>query len=1714
MQILNRNYWMLAVAVHALSFQTGPPARGQGLVNLANRTAWVDAPVYDLEVGGLRLEGTNFLAQLYGARAGSSETNLRPVGPVVSFDSGALSGYFTTTNAVRAIPGVPAGSGALMQVRVWTAASGATYEAAVTRAAATRSPQDRFGKSTLMITATGVLLREAPPWASADLAALESFGIAPWPGWPTPEQANLVTNGSFALAETTWWAGDVHQGGWVGGGGNAGIYLQGIIYQDLPTSPGRVFLLSFAAGGTCCPDTPCDSGKLSVYWDTNLLGSFKLVSDTHPQFLVEASRSPTRLRFEGGCYPALDDVRVALAPTDQPRVEVLAPTNDSQFVMGDNIQLAASPVAGPGRRLTQVDFLEAGVRLLGTATTPPWTTLWSNTPPGVYYFSARVTDNAGSNTWSSAVRVVVHTRPLVWLYGPLSGAVLTAGADAMIRAGLTNNDGSITRLEILVERNLLASVAVSGDTVYAVPWPNLAPGNYTISVLGKDTEGRVKDSLEAVVHVMAEAVLDQNQPQAPRITGAVQDWAVAQTFTPQIEGRLHHVTVGFGAYDAYRGEPVECQIRDAAGGMPGTHILAASVVAGVPYEAMGNTYYFAPEGQFYFPSNKVYLRAGQPHAIVLKSSAVTSLIAGATPDDTYAGGQSWHQFPGESWKPGVPDFLPSTNGDLAFFVYMIPPTPPAVNLFSPVDGARFDRNPSIVLSAAATDADDEVIRIGFYLEDALLAEGPGSLFTCVWSNAPLGNWIITARATDEHGRVGTAAAAILVGPDNGLPHLTVSDVLAFEGPPGTSNAVFTFVLSAPSADPVTVDYATADGTAHAPADYVATSGTVTFPPGATTVSLAVPIQDDALDEKDESFYLWLRRPVNAILLRAKASGVIVDDEFGPGELHHFAWAPVPSSVLAGQQFPVRLEAKDLFNTTVSNFVGSVHLGLATNVGANLTLLGSTEARPLTDLGYTTAGYLFTPHTNMQVTALRAYYGTKLSLWTGDGTFLAYTEVTTSQGAWADTVLTPPQQLYAHQQYRLYCYSGGRAICGRQDGSNGFAHGTIDGAFVNGGETYETNASDIRWPAVDLRYSVQVPLPDGVQPATIAAFADGVWTGAVAVLTAGTNLRLHADDARGRAGDSGALQVTPATDLAVSVFSSSDLITQGDSMMFTVGVSNAGPCTAHGVAIRSSLPRDVPLLAVLASQGTVSNAPTYLRWNLGTLGVGTFATLQLSISPTSYGTITCTAAVTALTETNLKPANDQARMTMTVNGRPIAEAGSDQTVECTGLLTSVRLDGSASRDVDSDALSFSWREEGTVLGTGAILDVPLSLGNHTVGLEVTDARGGRAVDTVLIAVVDTSPPEIVCSAPLTAECTSASGTAVFFEASARDLCDGIIPVRCAPEPGARFAAGTTVVHCVSRDGSGHSNACSFTVTVLDRTPPRLVCPTNLFVEFTSENGAPVEFEPEASDDCSAVTVVCSPPSGSTLAIGSTDVISTATDGSGNAASCHFQVTVLGARGVKENVLADLSALQAALTNRAEGDKLRLAIERLSEALEPGRWLDQTHVHPKNGEGVFNLEKDSLLPLLQELEDPRNPVPAEAWRDFIRRLIQCDRLLATVAIRRASQAGGDPAQIDKAWDEVSKGDADAQNSKVVTAVEHYRNAWRHSSHLSVRESKPTAGRLGLTFYGSPGQVYAIQASTNLLDWVTMATRRADVNGVLEFEVSIASACPTGFYRIKAP
>jgi hypothetical protein len=111
-----------------------------------------------------------------------------------------------------------------------------------------------------------------------------------------------------------------------------------------------------------------------------------------------------------------------------------------------------------------------------------------------------------------------------------------------------------------------------------------------------------------------------------------------------------------------------------------------------------------------------------------------------------------------------------------------------------------------------------------------------------------------------------------------VPALSIGAASGAEGNSGTSNLAFTVSLSNAATSPVTVRYATSDGTATAGSDYVGASGTVTFAAGESFKTITVSVIGDTAVEANETFAMTLSNPSGATLATASAQGTIVNDD--------------------------------------------------------------------------------------------------------------------------------------------------------------------------------------------------------------------------------------------------------------------------------------------------------------------------------------------------------------------------------------------------------------------------------------------------------------------------------------------------------------------------------------------------------------------------------------------------------------------------------------------------------------------------------------------------------------------------------------------------------------------------------------------------------------------------------------------------------------------
>jgi hypothetical protein len=226
--------------------------------------------------------------------------------------------------------------------------------------------------------------------------------------------------------------------------------------------------------------------------------------------------------------------------------------------------------------------------------------------------------------------------------------------------------------------------------------------------------------------------------------------------------------------------------------------------------------------------------------------------------------------------------------------------------------------------------------------------------------------------------------------------------------------------------------------------------------------------------------------------------------------------------------------------------------------------------------------------------------------------------------------------------------------------------------------------------------------------------------------------------------------TEADEVAVASFTFPSTLSGSDVLLFS-GLT-LGPGTYYLIITGE-------IYSGPSWSGTLGSGPTT---DIGVTHNGGFYVPQAAAyPPASTGLpISERSQIFAVTGTRMRP-----------NLPPVANAGMDQRMDCSGPATSVLLDGRESSDPDRNALIYRWWEGATLLGVGATLNVNLSPGLHDIRLVVMDTSGETAEDSVLVDIQDTIAPHIEASAsPAVLRPPNGKLVPVVIEAQVLDLCD--------------------------------------------------------------------------------------------------------------------------------------------------------------------------------------------------------------------------------------------------------------------------------------------------------------------------------------------------------
>ena len=202
-------------------------------------------------------------------------------------------------------------------------------------------------------------------------------------------------------------------------------------------------------------------------------------------------------------------------------------------------------------------------------------------------------------------------------------------------------------------------------------------------------------------------------------------------------------------------------------------------------------------------------------------------------------------------------------------------SPKVVVTFSEAVAAFTKATPSVRVDGATVSSVAGHTESG--LENAYIftldPEGDGDITFAIKTNEDCDSGGICTTAGVK--LVDVPAALTIKGP-NWVSKLSVADTTASEE--DDSSIDFVVTLAPASDEAVSVDYATADGSATAGGGYTATSGTLTFSAGETSKTVQVPVIDDDFDDDDETFTLNLSNATGAEISDGKATGLITNSE--------------------------------------------------------------------------------------------------------------------------------------------------------------------------------------------------------------------------------------------------------------------------------------------------------------------------------------------------------------------------------------------------------------------------------------------------------------------------------------------------------------------------------------------------------------------------------------------------------------------------------------------------------------------------------------------------------------------------------------------------------------------------------------------------------------------------------------------------------------------
>jgi uncharacterized repeat protein (TIGR02059 family) len=204
---------------------------------------------------------------------------------------------------------------------------------------------------------------------------------------------------------------------------------------------------------------------------------------------------------------------IANQANNPPTISITAPADNSTFTTPASITISADANDTDGS-ITLVEFFN-GTESLGSTTAAPYSITRDLSTIGNYTISAVATDNLGAKTTSAAINIIVNDvsqpveniPPVVSISSPTKGYMFSSPADIEIEAMASDDDGSVSKVELYVGKEKLAELTAEP---YIYVWKGVTDGTYQIRAVAIDNLGATDTSAFVEFTVGNKPVYDGN----------------------------------------------------------------------------------------------------------------------------------------------------------------------------------------------------------------------------------------------------------------------------------------------------------------------------------------------------------------------------------------------------------------------------------------------------------------------------------------------------------------------------------------------------------------------------------------------------------------------------------------------------------------------------------------------------------------------------------------------------------------------------------------------------------------------------------------------------------------------------------------------------------------------------------------------------------------------------------------------------------------------------------------------------------------------------------------------------------------------------------------------------------------------------------------------------------------------------------------------------